>query len=88
MKASDGGKFNKIVISGKPGYAVTYGGSEWRLEPQVDLHKVYPDVPKTRADFVLWPAVPQEGLRPVAIYVDGWTHHADIVPYDLTLRQR
>lgn len=88
VKASDGGKFNKIVISGKPGYAVTYGGSEWRLEPQVDLHKVYPDVPKTRADFVLWPAVPQEGVRPVAIYVDGWTHHADIVPYDLTLRQR
>ncbi|KQP00289.1 DEAD/DEAH box helicase [Methylobacterium sp. Leaf91] len=88
VKASDGGKFTKMAISGKPGYAVTFQGSDWRLEPQVDLHSHFANVPKTRADFVLWPAVPKEGVRPVAIYADGWQFHAAIVPYDLTLRQK
>ena len=88
VRNSEGGKFTKIVISGKPGYAVKFGEAEWRLEPQVELHSIYPNVPKTRADFVLWPAVPTKDLRPVAIYTDGWEHHAGIVGHDLTLRQR
>ncbi len=82
-----GGKFAKTVISGKPGFLVTMDKGEWRLEQQVDLHGRFPDVPKTRADFMLWPAVPGPGKRPVAIYTDGWQWHADRVATDLTKRQ-
>ena len=84
---AEGGKFTKTVISGKPGYLVYLGAGEWRLEQQVHLHEKFPDVPKTRVDFVLWPTVPGAGRRPVAIYVDGWEWHAARVAADLSARQ-
>ncbi|QRM36035.1 DEAD/DEAH box helicase [Microvirga sp. VF16] len=83
-----GGKFNKAVVNGQPGFFVKLGEGEWRLEPQVDLDKRCPDVPKTRADFVLWPAVPTPGSKPVVIYLDGWQFHHDVVPKDLRVRQK
>lgn len=84
-----GGKFVTAVVNGQPGYFVKLGEGEWRLEPQVDLDKRFPapGVPKTRADFVLWPAVPTPGSKPMAIYLDGWQWHHDRIPKDLTTRQ-
>jgi DEAD/DEAH box helicase domain-containing protein len=45
-------------------------------------------MPPTRADFVFWPAVPKSGIKPIAIYLDGWQWHADRIPDDLALRQK
>src|SRR5262249_25052149 len=67
------GVFNKIAVGGKPGYAIKLGGGEWRLEPQCSLQEKFSNVPVTRADFVLWPAVQGPGApKPLAIYLDGW----------------
>ncbi|MBB3020411.1 DEAD/DEAH box helicase domain-containing protein [Microvirga lupini] len=82
-----GGKFIKAVVNAQPGFFVKHGDGEWRLQPQVDLSKHFPGVPKTRADFVLWPAVPTPGSKPVAIYLDGWQWHHDRIPNDLRVRQ-
>jgi DEAD/DEAH box helicase domain-containing protein len=85
---SEGGRLNKIVVSGHPGYFVKLGLREWHLEPQVEVHRRFPNMPPTRADFVFWPAVPTAEIKPVAIYLDGWQWHADRIPDDLALRQK
>jgi DEAD/DEAH box helicase domain-containing protein len=83
-----GGAFTKVVIAGKPGYAVRIGASGWTLEPQCWLQERFANMPPTRADLVLWPAVPTPGARPVAVYLDGWQFHAPNIPEDLALRQK
>ena len=84
-----GGVFNKIVVSGKPGYAIKIENAEWKLEPQCWLQEWFKNVPPTRADLVLWPAVPGPGSpKPMAIYLDGWQFHGQSVPEDLALRQK
>lgn len=85
---SRGGKMKKDAVGGQPGYFLKIGETAWRIEPQVRLHTRFVDVPKTRADFVLWPAVPSPCVKPVAVYLDGWKWHADRVPEDLSLRQQ
>jgi DEAD/DEAH box helicase domain-containing protein len=37
---------------------------------------------------VFWPAVPIPGVKPVAVYLDGWQFHEQTVPEDLALRQK
>jgi DEAD/DEAH box helicase domain-containing protein len=85
---SEGGKLNKTVVGGRPGYFVKLSTGEWHLEPQVELHRKFAKMPATRADFVFWPAVPVPDKKPVAIYLDGWQWHADRVSDDLALRQK
>jgi DEAD/DEAH box helicase domain-containing protein len=85
---SEGGKLNKTVVGGRPGYFVKLATGEWHLEPQVELHRKFAKMPATRADFVFWPAVPVPDKRPVAIYLDGWQWHADRISDDLALRQK
>lgn len=82
-----GGKFVSSVVGGQPGYFIKLGSGEWHLQPQVELHKRFSNVPTTRADFVLWPAIPVPGTKPIAIYLDGWEWHRDRIPEDLKLRQ-
>ncbi|WP_038378470.1 DEAD/DEAH box helicase [Bradyrhizobium elkanii] len=83
------GVFNKIAVAGKPGYAIKLGRAEWRLEPQCWLQDKFSNVPVTRADFVLWPAIPgPDSPKPLVIYLDGWQFHAQTVAEDLSLRQK
>ena len=82
------GAFTKIVVAGKPGYAVRLGAGSWTLEPQCWLQERFSNMPATRADMVFWPAVPIPGSKPVAVYLDGWQFHEHTVPEDLALRQR
>ena len=83
-----GGAFTKIVVAGKPGYAIGLGSASWKLEPQCWLQDHFSNMPVTRADMVLWPAIPVPGVKPIAVYLDGWQFHAQSVPDDLALRQR
>ena len=83
-----GGAFAKIVVAGKPGYAIGLGSASWKLEPQCWLQDHFSNMPATRADMVLWPAIPVPGVKPIAVYLDGWQFHAQSVPEDLALRQR
>ena len=83
-----GGAFTKIVVAGKPGYAIRLDAGSWTLEPQCWLQERFSNMPATRADMVFWPAVPIPGAKPVAVYLDGWQFHEHTVPEDLALRQK
>lgn len=60
--------------------------SSWHLVPQVELgasEGVYLD---TRPDFVLYPASILAGVKPLAIYLDGFAFHKKIVFDDVAKR--
>jgi DEAD/DEAH box helicase domain-containing protein len=77
-----------VLVKGKPGYQVSCGGPggrRWRLEPQVELGKVDGVVISSKPDFVFWPD-DARGDLPIAIFLDGWQFHREIIPVDLGKR--
>lgn len=90
-KARDGGVFRKrATASGLPGYIVRIrdGDLLWELETQVWIGERFGIDVYTRADFVFIPVGPAaEKARPIAIYTDGWTFHADKVASDMAKRE-
>lgn len=77
-----------VLVKGKPGYQVSCGGSggsRWRLEPQVELGPGDGVVIPSKPDFVFWPD-DDRGDLPVAIFLDGWQFHRDIIAVDLAKR--
>ena len=82
-----GGKFklSDTLFKGKPGYQVLAGPRRWRLELQVNLTPSDGVVVPCKPDFVFWPDDGANDL-PVAVFLDGWQYHKDIVPTDLAKR--
>ncbi len=70
-------KLLRKVVNGKPGYWIHAQGTDWELEPQVELGPAQGVSLLTRPDFVLRPV--REGLRQSfgewAIYLDGFSYH-------------
>lgn len=73
------------VVRGKHGYRLTIGDRGYELEPQVDLGAAEGVQFASRPDFVLWPV--SAGLKPVAIFLDGYQFHANKTGEDLLKRQ-
>ncbi len=73
------------IIRGKHGYRLTIGELAYDIEPQVDLSMSQGVQFASRPDFVLWPV--RAGLKPVAIFLDGYQFHADKGSEDLLKRQ-
>jgi DEAD/DEAH box helicase domain-containing protein len=65
------------VVNGKPGWHLTVGKSGYFIEPQVELGPEHGVMVPSRADFVFYPEREQEGVRPIVIFTDGFTFHAD-----------
>ncbi|PNE04195.1 DEAD/DEAH box helicase [Alcanivorax sp. MD8A] len=78
-------RVNQDVVHGKHGYRLTIGERAYVIEPQVDLGMAQGVQFSSRPDFVLWPAA--TGLKPVAIFLDGYQYHAGKVQEDLLKRQ-
>jgi len=76
----------KDTVNGKPGWFLKLDQHAYYIEPQVFLG---PDdgvsIP-SRADFVLWPARDQKGIKPVALFTDGYRYHKDRIGLDLAQR--
>ncbi|HCG7292893.1 TPA: DEAD/DEAH box helicase [Vibrio parahaemolyticus] len=58
----------------------------WYLVPQVELCANDGVYIETRPDFVLYPASQMAGVKPLAIYLDGFTFHKKIVFDDVAKR--
>ncbi len=88
MAKDAGGTFRTVTVNGKKGYFLKLGkdAPAWEIEPQVWLNERYVMPVKTRADFVMSPKPSTEGLKPIAIYVDGWEHHYDRIGGDFEKR--
>ncbi|WP_306017607.1 DEAD/DEAH box helicase [Balneatrix alpica] len=78
-------RVSQDVVRGKHGYRLTIGEIAYELEPQVDLGTGDGVQFASRPDFVLWPV--HSGLKPVAIFLDGYQFHANKSSEDLLKRQ-
>ncbi|MBV0932076.1 DEAD/DEAH box helicase [Marinobacterium weihaiense] len=84
--------FTRRQVNGKPGAALSVRDEQgqlrsWMLEPQVELGAADGIAISTRPDFVFWPASEAAGIKPVAIYLDGYEYHAGRVRDDSIKRQ-
>jgi DEAD/DEAH box helicase domain-containing protein len=73
------------VIRGKIGHRIIIGNLSYELEPQAEFGKAQGVQFASKPDFVAWPN--RQGLRPVAIFLDGYEYHQKIVSSDLIKRQ-
>ncbi len=78
-------EISEVLFKGKPAYQVQAGERRWRLEPQVLLDESDNVVIPSKPDFVFWPDDGKTDL-PVAVFLDGWQHHKDIIEQDLSKR--
>ena len=74
------------LVNGKPGYFLKVGERAYHIEPQVELGKLNGISISSRADFVIRPARIQDAMKPVAIFMDGYTYHRDRVGRDMAQR--
>ena len=77
---------SKELVEGKPGQYLKVGDNHYLIEPQVLLDSTQGVAQPSRADFVIWPQPPSLSHKPLAIYVDGYTYHRDILGEDLAKR--
>lgn len=80
-------RLSKSQINGKNGYLLTVGKQEelgvaWRIEPQVNLNEKDGVSVPCKPDFIFWPARESSKIKPIALFLDGFEHHFDIVDDD------
>jgi DEAD/DEAH box helicase domain-containing protein len=78
-------RVSQDIIRGKHGYRLTIGNLGYEIESQVQLGKAEEVQFASKPDFVIWPV--RDGLKPVAIFLDGYKFHADKGSEDLLKRQ-
>lgn len=79
-------RVNKDIVNGKSGYTLEVGDYGYKIEPQVGLagtNRRYPSKP----DFVIYSTKDSLSFKPVALFLDGYTYHKNIVHEDLLKRQ-
>lgn len=78
-------KLSELLFKGKAGYQIQAGLRRWRMELQVNLGASDGVLIPCKPDFVFWPDDAADDL-PVAVFVDGWQYHKDIITTDLAKR--
>ena len=67
------------LVNGKPGYFLKVGGRAYYIEPQVELGELSCVSIESRADFIIRPARFTDPMKPIAVFLDGYTFHRDRV---------
>ena len=65
------------LIEGHNGYRLRAGNQKWDVIPQVEIKNDGATIRSTRPDFVLRPRPAPEGVKQIAVYLDGFAYHAD-----------
>jgi len=74
------------LVNGKPGYFLKVGGRAYYIEPQVELGELDCVNISSRADFIIRPARFKDPMKPIAVFLDGYTFHRDRVGKDMAQR--
>lgn len=74
------------LVNGKPGYFLKVGDKAYYIEPQVELGEFSGVSIQSRADFVIRSARFTDGVKPIAVFLDGFTYHHDRVGQDMAQR--
>ncbi|HDZ24841.1 MAG TPA: DEAD/DEAH box helicase, partial [Desulfobacteraceae bacterium] len=77
---------SKELVNGKPGYFMRIGNRAYYIEPQVTLDANEGVNVPSKADFVFQPARTQEGIKPIAVFTDGYMYHKDRIGQDMAQR--
>lgn len=74
------------LVNGKPGYFLKVGARAYYIEPQVNFDKLNGITLPSRADFVIWPARVNDPMKPLVIFLDGYSYHKDRIHEDMAQR--
>lgn len=78
-------KLSELLFKGKAGYQLQAGARRWKIELQVGLGHGDGVMVPCKPDFVFWPDDRADDL-PIAVFVDGWQYHKEIISTDLAKR--
>jgi DEAD/DEAH box helicase domain-containing protein len=79
-------KLTKEVVNGKPGYFYKIGDKTYYIELQVSLGAADGVAVPSKADFMFRPARIQDGIKPLAVYTDGFAYHKARIGLDMAQR--
>jgi DEAD/DEAH box helicase domain-containing protein len=65
------------IMRGKPGYYLKLDTLAYYIEPQVLLNESQGVSIPVEADFVIYPELESSGIKPIAVFTDGFGYHAD-----------
>ncbi len=74
------------IINGREGFFLEAGDSRWTIEQQVELGPEHGVRVPSRADFLLRPSRSDSGIKPIAVYTDGFAWHRDRTAQDCAQR--
>ncbi|MCD6533988.1 MAG: DUF1998 domain-containing protein, partial [Deltaproteobacteria bacterium] len=74
------------LVNGKPGYFLKVAEKAYYIEPQVELGELDGVTVPSRADFVIRSARMHDRMKPVVVFLDGYTYHRDRVGRDMAQR--
>ena len=74
------------LVNGKPGYFLKVGDRAYYIEPQVKLGELSGVSIESRADFVIRSARLNDGIKPIVMFLDGFTYHRDRIGKDMAQR--
>ncbi|MES5265449.1 DEAD/DEAH box helicase [Priestia megaterium] len=68
--------WKQMIFEGKVCYELTLeNGNQWRIVPQVLLKQSHGVGVASKPDFVCYPVHPNERIKPIAIFTDGFKYH-------------
>ncbi|MEE4356452.1 MAG: Zn-binding domain-containing protein, partial [Desulfococcaceae bacterium] len=74
------------LVNGKPGYFLKISDRAYYIEPQVELGKQHGVSIPSRADFIIRPARVSDRIKPIAVFLDGYTYHHKRIGQDMAQR--
>ena len=74
------------LVNGKPGYFLKVGDRAYYIEPQVKLGELNGVSIQSRADFIIKAARLNDRMKPIAVFLDGFTYHRDRIGKDMAQR--
>jgi DEAD/DEAH box helicase domain-containing protein len=74
------------LVNGKPGYFLKVGDRAYYIEPQVKLGDLDGVSVPSRADFMIRAARLNDEMKPIAVFLDGYTYHRDRIGQDMAQR--
>ena len=75
-----------VLVKGKPGYFLKIGNNPYYIEPQVELGELKGVSLPSKADFVISSARQAFKMKPVAVFLDGFTYHRNRTGHDTAQR--
>lgn len=79
-------QLKKDLVNGKPGYFLKVADRAYYIEPQVKLGELKGVSVESMADFIIRSARQDDVMKPIVMFLDGFTYHRDRIGTDMAQR--